>query len=70
MYQNESVTVIPGSLDVKGVVRARAYMQFSDVRLKTNFSDIVDAIGIVTSLKGKEYFFFQGWVIFFVTNSH
>jgi hypothetical protein len=47
------VTVIPGSLDVKGAVRARAYMQFSDVRLKANFSDIVDAMDIVTKLKGE-----------------
>jgi len=40
---------------VKGVVRAKAFMQFSDIRLKTNITDLVDAIHIVTGLQGKRY---------------
>lgn len=52
---NNITTVIPGPLEVNGVVRAKAFMQFSDARLKTNISDIVDAIQIVTSLQGKTY---------------
>jgi len=53
--QDIAVTTVPGSLDVKGVVKAKAFMQMSDLRLKTNISDIVDAIHIVTALQGKRY---------------
>eukprot|EP01116_Phalansterium_solitarium_P018964 TRINITY_DN516_c3_g1_i3.p1 TRINITY_DN516_c3_g1~~TRINITY_DN516_c3_g1_i3.p1 ORF type:complete len:979 (-),score=300.78 TRINITY_DN516_c3_g1_i3:150-3086(-) len=49
------VTAIQGMLDVDGVVRAKAFVQFSDVRLKTHIADIVDAIDIVTRLHGKTY---------------
>jgi len=53
---NGTVTnVVPGSLQVNGTVRARAFMQFSDLRLKTNIEDIVDAISIVSQLEGKRY---------------
>lgn len=52
---NGPVHVIPGSLEVRGFVKAKAFLQFSDLRLKTNIADIVDAIQIVTSLQGKTY---------------
>jgi len=49
------VTFVSGNLDVHGIIRARAYTQFSDIRLKTNVCDIVDAIDIVSKLKGQTY---------------
>lgn len=51
----ETETVIPGSLEVRGTIKAKAFIQWSDVRLKTNINDLVDAIKIVTSLQGKRY---------------
>lgn len=48
-------TIVNGSLDVRGNVRAYSFTQFSDLRLKTDIEDIVDAIKIVTSLQGKTY---------------
>jgi len=53
--RSESPAVVPSSLDVYGFVRAKAFHQLSDVRLKTNIEDVVDALGIVTQLKGKKY---------------
>lgn len=44
-----------GPLDVNGVVRAKAFLQFSDLRLKTDISDLVDALDIVSKLQGKSY---------------
>ncbi len=32
-----------------------SYMQFSDLRLKMNIEEIVDAIDIVSKLQGKSY---------------
>lgn len=72
LQQEEEVTVLPGlsgldcawhstgDLHVSGSVTAKAFIQFSDLRLKTNISDIVDAMRIVTSLQGKTYFWKQG----------
>jgi len=51
----DSVTTLPGSLEVNGRVKARFFTQFSDIRLKVNITDIVDAIEIVTKLQGKTY---------------
>jgi hypothetical protein len=31
-------SVVPGSLKVNGVVRAKAFLQYSDLRLKVNFT--------------------------------
>lgn len=45
----------PGSLDVHGIVRAQGFVQYSDIRLKTNVEDIMDALQIVTQLQGKRY---------------
>lgn len=44
-----------GSLDVNGVIRAQNFLQYSDVRFKTNIEDIGDALNIVSSLQGKKY---------------
>jgi hypothetical protein len=46
---------VAGNLQVDGVVRARAFLQYSDMRLKTDISEITDALNIITSLKGKTY---------------
>jgi len=45
----------PGSLDVRGIVRAQGFHQYSDIRLKTNMEDIMDALNIVSALHGKRY---------------
>ena len=50
-----NMTTIESNLDVFGAVKAQAFYQFSDLRLKTNVMDIVDAIDIVTRLQGKRY---------------
>jgi hypothetical protein len=47
--------IIPSNLEVNGTVRARAFLQYSDLRLKTNVEDIVDALDIVCALSGKSY---------------
>eukprot|EP01114_Cavostelium_apophysatum_P010260 TRINITY_DN2377_c0_g1_i1.p1 TRINITY_DN2377_c0_g1~~TRINITY_DN2377_c0_g1_i1.p1 ORF type:complete len:776 (+),score=206.62 TRINITY_DN2377_c0_g1_i1:2458-4785(+) len=52
---NDLVTTVPGSLEIRGVARAKAFIQFSDIRLKTNIADLVDAMTLVTSLQGKSY---------------
>jgi hypothetical protein len=52
---DEVVTTLPGSLEVNGRVRAKLFAQFSDMRLKVNITDIVDALEIVTKLQGKSY---------------
>jgi hypothetical protein len=44
-----------GNLQVEGAIRARAFIQYSDIRLKTNIEDLVDAMSIVSNLKGKSY---------------
>ena len=51
----KSPRVIDGDLHVKGAVRARAYMQYSDIRLKTDIEEIVDAIDLISKLEGKRY---------------
>jgi hypothetical protein len=47
--------MVDGNLDVQGVVRAQAFVHFSDIRFKTNVEDITDALNIVSQLKGKKY---------------
>ncbi len=51
----QHVTVVPNSLDVRGAVRAKAFYQLSDIRLKFDVEDIVDALTIVSNLEGKTY---------------
>jgi len=48
-------TVIPGSLRVNGVIRAKAFLQLSDLRLKADIMDIADAVNIISKLEGKTY---------------
>ncbi len=52
---NNMAIVMPSSLDVHGVVRARGFYQFSDLRLKTNVEEIVDALQMITRLNGVRY---------------
>jgi len=40
---------------VQGRVKARFFTQYSDIRLKMNITDIVDALETVTKLQGKTY---------------
>eukprot|EP00005_Dracoamoeba_jomungandri_P002859 CAMPEP_0174252104 /NCGR_PEP_ID=MMETSP0439-20130205/1718_1 /TAXON_ID=0 /ORGANISM="Stereomyxa ramosa, Strain Chinc5" /LENGTH=1009 /DNA_ID=CAMNT_0015332601 /DNA_START=55 /DNA_END=3084 /DNA_ORIENTATION=- len=47
--------VVPSSMTVNGVVRAQGFIQYSDLRLKTNVADLVDALETVRNLKGKTY---------------
>lgn len=46
---------IRGGLHVEGIVRAQGFMQYSDLRLKTNVEDIVDAVSLISKLEGKRY---------------
>ena len=50
-----SAEVVQGNLHVYGTVKAQAFRQFSDARLKTDFADLKDALQIVMSLEGKSY---------------
>jgi hypothetical protein len=47
--------VLNGGLDVEGIVRADAFLQYSDVRLKTEIEDIVDALSIISQIDGHRY---------------
>jgi len=58
VFQNAQV--MESDLDVIGIIRARAFYQYSDIRLKTNIEDIVDAMYIITSLSGKRYEWKEG----------
>ncbi len=49
------IQVVKGGLDVKGIVRAQGFLQYSDARLKTDIQDLADALSIVLSLEGKVY---------------
>lgn len=57
----EAVQCHPGgvtvhtSLHVKGITRAQAFLQYSDLRLKTSVEDIADAVDILSKLEGKRY---------------
>lgn len=62
---NPPLTFIPGSLEVDGIVKARGFLQFSDLRLKTNISDIVDALEIVTNLQVKNAFIYFSFLKIF-----
>jgi len=51
---------VDGNLEVNGFVKARAFLQFSDLRLKTNIEDLTDAINIISGLQGKTYYWKNG----------
>jgi hypothetical protein len=53
--QEERINVVEGPLEVHGVVKAKAFLQFSDLRLKTDIADLLDAVDIVSHLQGKTY---------------
>jgi len=55
MKVDQASTVVQGGLDVKGVVRAQGFLQYSDARLKTDISELADALSIVSALEGKTY---------------
>ena len=49
-------SIIPHSLDVSdGFTKSQLFTEMSDVRLKTNISEIVDALQKVKLLKGYKY---------------
>lgn len=61
-YQHpEAVEARPGGVSVrtgvhvKGLVRAQAFLHYSDLRLKTSVEDVVDAIQTLSQLEGKRY---------------
>ena len=60
--QEERINVVDGPLEVHGVVKAKAFLQFSDLRLKTDISDLLDAVDIVSHLQGKTYQWKKGAV--------
>jgi hypothetical protein len=47
--------VINGSIDVLGVMKARGFVQFSDLTLKTSFEDLSEALEQVLQLDGKTF---------------
>eukprot|EP01120_Amphizonella_sp_Union-15-10_P004779 TRINITY_DN1549_c0_g2_i16.p1 TRINITY_DN1549_c0_g2~~TRINITY_DN1549_c0_g2_i16.p1 ORF type:complete len:228 (+),score=31.25 TRINITY_DN1549_c0_g2_i16:490-1173(+) len=51
----ESPAVVPSSLDVYGFVRAKAFHQLSDVRLKTDIRSISEPLCILSKLEPKRY---------------
>lgn len=51
----QNYTVVPRSLEVHGVVRAQSFIQFSDLRLKTDISDLKDAVKLISQLEGKTF---------------
>ena len=55
LFVNSPAATIPGDLEVRGVIRAHQFLQFSDMNLKTNIEEIADALDIVQKLQGKQY---------------
>ncbi|ELR10947.1 uncharacterized protein ACA1_338040 [Acanthamoeba castellanii str. Neff] len=51
----EKVTQLEGTLRVEGDVRARAFIQYSDLRLKTDVASLVDALNVIEKLEPKSY---------------
>lgn len=47
--------MVRGSLRVNGFVRAKGFIQFSDLRLKTNIADIADAMNLLSRIEGKTF---------------
>jgi len=47
--------VLDANLLVKGKVKAKAFIQLSDIRLKTNIEEIVGAMDLIRNLKGRTY---------------
>eukprot|EP01087_Luapelamoeba_hula_P008879 TRINITY_DN2259_c0_g1_i1.p1 TRINITY_DN2259_c0_g1~~TRINITY_DN2259_c0_g1_i1.p1 ORF type:complete len:1177 (-),score=200.03 TRINITY_DN2259_c0_g1_i1:219-3749(-) len=53
--RSETVTIVKNDLEVAGTVRAHDFIQYSDLRLKTDIKDVVDALAIVQQLQPKTY---------------
>jgi hypothetical protein len=53
--QSTTLTVVAGDLNIDGTARARAFLQYSDIRLKTDVIDVVDALETISKLKGVSY---------------
>jgi len=51
----EHTNIIPGNLEVRGNIKARSFIQYSDIRLKTNIMDLTDAVNMLSKLQGKYY---------------
>jgi len=51
----EEQQVLDTNLLVKGKVKAKAFIQLSDIRLKTNIEEIVGAMDLIRNLKGRTY---------------
>ena len=49
------MTQLEGTLRVEGDVRARAFIQYSDLRLKTDVASLVDALNVIEKLEPKSY---------------
>lgn len=54
------MTYVPGSLRVNGVVHAKAFLQFSDLRFKADVKDLTDALNIISKLEGKSFVWKKG----------
>eukprot|EP01125_Pyxidicula_operculata_P019086 TRINITY_DN689_c0_g1_i3.p1 TRINITY_DN689_c0_g1~~TRINITY_DN689_c0_g1_i3.p1 ORF type:complete len:835 (-),score=228.94 TRINITY_DN689_c0_g1_i3:285-2789(-) len=52
---NSGTKIVSSNLQVEGNVKARGYFTYSDLRLKTDIEELVDALSIVTQLYGKKY---------------
>eukprot|EP01122_Echinamoeba_exundans_P016218 TRINITY_DN8150_c0_g1_i1.p1 TRINITY_DN8150_c0_g1~~TRINITY_DN8150_c0_g1_i1.p1 ORF type:complete len:817 (+),score=125.65 TRINITY_DN8150_c0_g1_i1:185-2635(+) len=52
---DEDWSFVHANLSVEGLARAQQFMQFSDIRLKTDIQDICAAMDIVAALKGRSY---------------
>ena len=53
--QNEQIAIHDGDLYVNGVLRAHGFIQYSDILLKTDIEQIVDALSIIRQFGGKKY---------------
>eukprot|EP01088_Endostelium_zonatum_P000653 TRINITY_DN108_c0_g2_i1.p1 TRINITY_DN108_c0_g2~~TRINITY_DN108_c0_g2_i1.p1 ORF type:complete len:849 (+),score=223.73 TRINITY_DN108_c0_g2_i1:83-2629(+) len=53
--QNEQIAIHDGDLYVNGMLRAHGFIQYSDILLKTDIEQIVDALSIIRQFGGKKY---------------
>lgn len=59
---------IHSDMNVAGVVKARQFAQYSDIRLKMNIESIVNALDIVSQLEGRRYQWIPGTPMAEATN--
>ena len=53
--EDQEYDIIDKNLRVNGIVKAFSFQQWSDLRLKTDVVEIIDAMEIVSQLHGKKY---------------